>query len=103
MKVRVKSIAVASESFGVWPLLPAVAVMLITLFVWSLAQAAPVDGVQDVAAKAYRMPGANIAIKTLPTDYMSDREAALFYAPAAEPAYESFRMRQERPRIRETN
>lgn len=103
MKLRVKSIAMASERVGVWPLLPAIAVMLITLFVWSLAQAAPVEGVKDAAAKAYRVPGANIAIKTLPTDYMSDREAALFFAPATEPSYESFRIRQERPRIRETN
>ena len=103
VKVRVRHIAVASESFGVWPLLPAVAVMLITLFVWSLAQAAPVDGVKDRAANAYRIPAANIAIRTLPTDYMSDPEAALFFAPAAEPSYESYRIRQERPRIRETN
>ena len=103
MKVRVKRIAVASESFGVWPLLPAVAVMLITLFVWSLAQAAPVEGVNELGLKAYRAPAANIAIRTLPTDYMSDREVALFFAPATEPSYESFRIRQERPRIRETN
>jgi hypothetical protein len=72
VKVRVRTIAVASENFGVWPLLPAVAVMLITLFVWSLAQAAPVDGVKELASKAYQVPVANIAIRTLPTESTSE-------------------------------
>lgn len=103
MKVRVRSIALASERVGVWPLLPALAVMLITLFVWSLAQAAAVDGVKNLAADAYRMPAANVASTVLPADSMSSREAALFFAPAAEPSYETLRIRPECPRIRETD
>ncbi len=63
-------------------LLLAFAVMLITLFAWTLAQAAPVDGVK-VRDAAYRLQPANIAIKTLPIDSLTDREAALFAASAA--------------------
>ncbi|HYE86639.1 MAG TPA: hypothetical protein VEA16_09805 [Vicinamibacterales bacterium] len=99
MKLRVKSILLASESFGVSPLLPALAVMLITLFAWSLAQAAPVDGLKAHDG-AYRLRPANITIRTLPIDSLSDREAALFATPAAAPSFESYRLR---PRIRETN
>ena len=99
MKLRVKSIAFASERFGSSPLLPALAVMLITLFAWSLAQAAPVDGVK-VRDAAYRLQPANITIKTLPIDSVSDREAALFSAPTVTPSFETHR---PRPRIRETN
>ena len=99
MKLRVKSIALASGSSGISPLLPALAVVLITLFAWSLAQAAPVEGVKGQDA-AYRLQPANIAIKRLPIDSLTDREAALFSAPAAAPSFESYRLR---PRIRETN
>jgi hypothetical protein len=99
VKRRIKSIALMSEISGISLLLPALAVMLITLFAWTLAQAAPVDGVKAQDA-AYRLQPANIAIKSLPIDSLSDREAALFSTPAAAPSFESYRLR---PRIRETN
>ena len=99
MKFRAKSVAIPSESFGFSPLLPALAIMLITLFAFTLAQAAPVVGVKPHDA-AYRLQPANIAIKTLPIDSLTDHEAALFSAPAAAPSFESYRLR---PRIRETN
>ena len=99
MKLRVKSIVFASESSGISPLLPALAVMLITLFAWTLAHAAPVDGVK-VRDAAYRLQPANITIKMLPIDSLSDREAALFSAPTATPSFETHR---PPPRIRETN
>jgi hypothetical protein len=99
VKRRIKSIALASESSGASPLLTAFAIMLITLFALTLAQAAPVDGVKGHAA-AYRVAAANITIKTLPIDSLTDREAGLFVAPAATPSFESYRLR---PRIRETN
>ena len=99
MKRRIKSIALASESSGISPLLPAFAVMLITLFAWTLAQAAPVDGVKGPDA-AYRLQPANIAIKSLPIDSLTEREAALFSTPAPAPSFESYRLRS---RIRETN
>ncbi len=99
MKRRIKSIALMSDSSGISPLLPALAVMLITLFAFTLAQAAPVDGVKAHDA-AYRLQPANITIKTLPIDSVSDREAALFSAPSPPPAFESYQLR---PRIRETN
>ena len=99
MKVRAKSVALPSESFGFSPLLTALAVMLITLFAFTLAQAAPVVGLKTHDA-AYRLQPANIAIKTLPIDSLTDREAAMFSAPAAAPSFESYRLR---PRIRETN
>ena len=75
MKRRIKSIALTSENSGVSRLLLAFAVMLITLFAWTLAQAAPVDGVKGHDA-AYRLQPANITIKTLPIDSLTDREAA---------------------------
>ena len=99
MKVRAKSIALASENSGISPLLTALAVMLITLFAFTLAQAAPVVGVKAHDA-AYRLQPANIAIKRLPIDSLTDRETALFSTPAAAPSFESYRLR---PRIRETN
>ena len=99
MKLRAKSIALASENSGISPLLTVLAVMLITLFAFTLAQAAPVIGVKAHDA-AYRLQPANIAIKTLPIDSLTDHEAALFSAPAAAPSFESYRLR---PRIRETN
>jgi len=99
VKLRVKSIALASESSGISRLLLAFAVMLITLFAWTLAQAAPVDGVK-VRDAAYRLQPANITIKMLPMDSLTDREAALFAPAPPAPSYETNR---ERPRIRETN
>ena len=99
MKLRVKSIALSSESSGISLLLPALAVLLITLFAWTLAHAAPVDGMKAQDA-AYRLQPANITIKTLPIDSLTDREAALFSAPTVTPSFESYRLR---PRIRETN
>ncbi len=99
MRLRVKSVALASESSGISPLLAAFAVMLITLFAFTLAQAAPAVGVKAHDA-AYRLQPANIAIKRLPIDSLSDREAALFSTPAVAPSFESYRLR---PRIRETN
>ena len=99
MKLRAKSVAMESERFGFSPLLPALAIMLITLFAFTLAHAAPVEGVKAHDA-AYRLQPANIAIKRLPIDSVTDREAALFSAPAAAPSFESYRLR---PRIRETN
>ena len=99
MKLRAKSVAIASESSGFSPFLPALAIMLITLFAFTLAQAAPVVGLKAHDA-AYRLEPANIAIKRLPIDNLTDREAALFSAPAVAPSFESYRLR---PRIRETN
>ena len=99
MKLRAKSIALASENSGISPLLTVLAVMLITLFAFTLAQAAPVIGVKAHDA-AYRLQPANIAIKTLPIDSLTEREAALFSGPAAAPSFESYQLR---PRIRETN
>jgi hypothetical protein len=96
---RVKSIALTSENSGTSRLLLAFAVMLITLFAWTLAQAAPVDGVKGRDA-TYRVAAANITIKTLPIDSLTDREAGLFAAPAAAPSFESYRLPT---RIRETN
>jgi hypothetical protein len=98
VKLRIKSISLASDSAGISLLLPALAVMLITLFAWALAQAAPVDGMKAEDA-AYRLQPANITI-TLPIDSLTDREAALFSAPTVTPSFESYRLR---PRIRETN
>lgn len=99
MKLRVKSIALVSENSGISLLLPAFAVLLITLFALTLAQAAPADGVKAQDA-TYRLQLANITIKTLPIDSLTDREAALFSVPAPAPSFESYRLR---PRIRETN
>ncbi len=99
MRRRVKSIALTSENSGISRLLLAFAVMLITLFAWTLAQAAPVAGVKGQDA-AQRAPAANITIKTLPIDSLTDREAGLFAAPAAAPSFKSYRLRT---RIRETN
>jgi hypothetical protein len=73
--------------------------MLITLFALTLAHAAPVDGVKGHDAAAYRLQPANIAIKRLPIDSLSDREASLFATPTPAPSFESY----QRPRIRETN
>ena len=99
MNRRVKSIAVTSDSAAISRLLLAFAIMLITLFAWTLAHAAPVEGVK-VRDAAYRVAAANITIKTLPIDSLTDREAGLFAAPAATPSFESYRLRS---RIRETN
>lgn len=99
MKLRVRTIAMASESFGISPLLPAFAVVLITLFAWSLAQAAPVAGLKGHDA-TYRLQPADIAIKRLPIDGLTNREAAMFSTPAPAPSFESYQLR---PRIRETN
>ena len=99
MKRRIQSIALTSESSGSSRLLLGFAVMLITLFAWTLAQAAPVDGVK-VRDAAYVLQPANITIKTLPMDSLTDREAALFAPAPPAPSYETNR---DRPRIRETN
>ena len=99
MNRRVKSIALTSDSSAISRLLLAFAIMLITLFAWTLAHAAPVEGVK-VGDAAYRLQLANIAIKTLPIDSLTDREAGLFAAPTAPPSFESYRLP---PRIRETN
>ena len=99
MKRRVRAIALRQESFDVSPWLTAVAVLLITLFAVTLAQAAPVDGVKGHDA-TYRVSAANISIKRLPIDSLTDREAALFAPAPPAPSFESYRLR---PRIRETN
>ena len=65
----------------------------------TLAHAAPVAGVKGHDA-AYRLQPANIAIKQLPIDSLSEREAALFAKPAPAPSFESYRLP---PRVRETN
>ncbi len=54
MRRRIKSIALTSDSAGVSRLLLAFAIMLITLFAWTLAHAAPVEGVKGRDA-AYRV------------------------------------------------
>ena len=99
MKRRVKAIALRNEGFDVSPWLTALAVLLITLFALTLAHAAPVVGVKGHDA-AYRVSPANITIKRLPIDSLTDREAALFAPAPAAPSFESYRLR---PRIRETN
>lgn len=99
MNRRIRSIALSSESSAISRLLLAFAVMLIALFAWTLAQAAPVDGVKGHDA-AYGLQPANIAIKTLAIDSLTDREAALFAPAPPAPSYETNR---DRPRIRETN
>ena len=99
MKRRIKTIALTNENSGASALLLAFAVMIIMLFALTLAHAAPVDGVKghDTAS---RVQPANITIKTLPIDSLTDREAALFSTPAPAPSFESYRLR---PRVRETN
>ncbi len=99
MKRRVRAVALRNEGFDISPFLTALAVMLITLFALTLAHAAPVDGVKRDDA-AYRLQPANIAIKQLPIDSVSEREAALFANPAPAPSFESYRLP---PRVRETN
>jgi hypothetical protein len=89
----------ATDSSGIALVLPAVAVFIITLFAVTLAQAAPVEGVKGHDS-TYRVSAANITIKRLPIDSVTDREAALFSTPAPAPSFESYRLR---PRIRETN
>lgn len=99
MKRRVKAIALRNEGFDLSPFLTAFAVLLITLFALTLAHAAPIDGVKGHDA-AYRLQPANITVRLLPIDTLSDREAALFTIPAPAPSFESYQLR---PRIRETN
>ena len=99
MKRRIRTIALTNENSGASTLLLAFAVMIIMLFALTLAHAAPVDGVKTQDA-ASRLQPANITIKALPIDSLSDREAALFSTPAPAPSFESYRLR---PRIRETN
>lgn len=99
MKRRIRSIALTNENSAASRLLLAFAVMLIMLFAMTLAHAAPADGVKARDA-AWRLQTANITIKALPIDSLTDREAGLFAAPAATPSFESYRLR---PRVRETN
>lgn len=99
MKRRVRAVAIRNEGFDVSPWLTAVGVVLILLFAVTLARAAPVNGVKGHDA-AYRLQPANIAIKQLPIDSLSGREAALFANPAPAPSFELYRLP---PRVRETN
>jgi hypothetical protein len=117
--LRLQSLFSAAEGFSLPPILPAAAVVLITLFAVSLAVAAPLDDSRLILARG-DVTGTipNTGIKTL-TDDSSERnsiteaEADIFTMPLPAPHYHDryrfyhrydFDLRSRlNPTLRETN
>jgi hypothetical protein len=92
VRSRVKALVSATASLGLSPLLPAAAVVLITLFAMSLAVAEPrLSGdLRVLAARGTDDAGTPDTLKTvgsLANDSIGDNDTAILSAPLAAPHY----------------
>jgi hypothetical protein len=90
VRQRVKSLALSAQRFGLSPLLPAAAVMVITIFTVSLALALPVPDSAGAMADRGNLAGAITPVATkrrVTSDSATETEAAIFSAPLPAPHY----------------